>query len=373
MGGTRDDELIARWVQYGAFSPILRLHSCHSPWMSKEPWCYRAETEGILTEILQLRHRLIPYLFSMNVQGSESSLPLVQPMYWEYPSRGEAYEVPNQYYFGSAMIVAPIVHPRDQRTNRAHVKVWLPPQRYVDIFTGYIYDGDRVLDMYRSLNTLPVLASEGAIIPLDEYPAPTNGCANPDAFELLVVVGKDGSFVIQEDTRDDSLDQTTKEGGLRSISIKFDQASGNLEIPSSGKAWSVTFVSLLSTPSPIKVLIDGTASSDAKIMVDKLPKLPCTRVELPTSIDADKTITICLGPDPQLSVLDHTPVMSQMMEDFQISIHHKDNLWSTIQASQPTTSKISRILSTGCDPILLGPFLELMMSDSRAQYGGCLA
>ena len=365
--GYRDDELTVRWIQFGAFSPILRLHSCDSRWMSKEPWRYRPDSEVALQSILQLRHRLVPYIFSTNVAGFESDTPLIQPMYWSFPSRDAAYEVPNQYYFGSALVVAPIVRPRDKRTNRAHTKVWIPPQRHVDIFTGFIYDGDREVDMYRSLHQIPVLAPEGSIVPLDKELVPANGCANPESFEVLVIVGQDGQFTIREDTRDDNRTQATEENHSRSIAIKFDQTSGRLETVAAGRAWTFRFIAMLSTPSPIQVLINGSVSADANIYVETLPDFPSTKIELPATLDEESSIVIELGSNPQLAVLDYTATVCDLIEDSQIEIITKNRIWEIIQATQSATVKVGRILSLGLDKELAGPFVEMILSDSRTE------
>ncbi|KAK5240394.1 hypothetical protein LTR40_013854, partial [Exophiala xenobiotica] len=91
MGGCRDDELVTRWVQFGVFSPMMRLHSGDSRWSSKEPWLYRKESEVIIEKYMRLRHRMIPYLYTRNVLASTEDMPLIQPMYWLYPARNEAY------------------------------------------------------------------------------------------------------------------------------------------------------------------------------------------------------------------------------------------------------------------------------------------
>ena len=66
MFGGKDDELATRWVQLGVFSPILRLHSSLSPFNTKEPWRFGPEARAVMTEFLRLRHRLVPYLHTMN-------------------------------------------------------------------------------------------------------------------------------------------------------------------------------------------------------------------------------------------------------------------------------------------------------------------
>ena len=69
MGGCKDDEMTARWIQSGLYSPIMRLHSAYSEFNGKEPWRFKAETEVVMGEALRQRHRMIPYLYTMNYRA----------------------------------------------------------------------------------------------------------------------------------------------------------------------------------------------------------------------------------------------------------------------------------------------------------------
>lgn len=195
--GIRDDELYLRWVQFGVFSPVNRLHSTSNEFMGKEPWKYRAGVRLLATEALRLRHRLIPYIYSMNRLCASDSRPLCEPMYYEQPEKGSAYEVPNEYYFGTELIACPITVPADKKTNLAPVKVYLPEGRYTDIFTDRIYTGGRTVEMYRDEGSIPVLAKEGAIIPLSVNDR-TNDCSNPSAMEVWIYRGN-STFTLYED------------------------------------------------------------------------------------------------------------------------------------------------------------------------------
>ena len=85
MFGRRDDELTARWVQLGVYSPILRLHSTDNPFLAKEPWAFPAETRAALGEALRQRVRLVPYLHTMNHRAASAGVPLVLPIYHAGP------------------------------------------------------------------------------------------------------------------------------------------------------------------------------------------------------------------------------------------------------------------------------------------------
>lgn len=336
--------------------------------MSKEPWRYRTESEVVMRDFMQLRHRLVPYIYSMNVAEPSSNLPLVQPLYWNFPSQDSAYKFPTQYYFGSALVVAPVLRPRDKRTNLANTRVWVPPHRHVDILTGSVYDGDQEIDMYRPLQQIPILAAEGCIIPLDRELVPANGCANPSAFEVLVVVGHNGQFNILENSRDDEKSQATTES-QRSIPIKYDQAAGRLTVVGTGKEWTFRFISTSIESSTIRVLIDGSVSTEAQCIIETATYVPSTVVKVPAASSPESLITIDLGSDPQLAIMDYSQTISDLLLDFQIAPSVKDKIWEVIQTIHPTTIKISRLLSLGLEGQLLGPLAELLLSDSRREHG----
>ncbi len=197
MLGSKDDELYVRWVQYGLYSPIMRLHSTSNEFMGKEPWKHEYQAEKVAVDCLRLRHGLIPYIYSMNYRTHKKCLALCEPMYYEYPEENEAYEHKNQYYFGSELMVAPITTKMCDKTNLAAVDVWLPKGRWTDIYTGAIYEGGKTVKMYRGIESIPVLAKEGAIIPMADN-RETNDCRNPEDMTVRVFRGK-GAFELYED------------------------------------------------------------------------------------------------------------------------------------------------------------------------------
>ena len=197
MFGSRDPELQVRWLQFGAFSPILRMHSTNNRFNGKEPWNYAPEIERMMTEILRLRHRLVPYLYTMNWRCHTQGDLLAEPMYYACPEREEAYRVPNQYRFGSELMVMPITDPQIGELELGKAVGWLPEGQYYDFFTGMRYSGDRMLSVFRPLDAIPVFAKAGAIVPLagkEEM-----GTANPRELEIVVFAGADGRFDLYED------------------------------------------------------------------------------------------------------------------------------------------------------------------------------
>ena len=195
--GSRDDELYARWVQYGQYSPVMRLHSTKDEFMGKEPWKYSFSANAAATAALRERHAMIPYLYSMNYRTHKDSLALCEPMYYSYPDKKEAYEIRNEYFFGSELLVVPVTSPASKRTNLSKTRVWLPKGTWTDIYTGYIYEGEKFVNMYRGIESIPVLAKEGAIIPLSQNDR-TNDCSNPADMKVRIYTGNN-SFDLYED------------------------------------------------------------------------------------------------------------------------------------------------------------------------------
>ena len=195
--GKRDDELYARWVQLGQYSPIMRLHSTKDEFMGKEPWKYSFAAGSAAIAALRERHAMIPYLYSMNYQTHKNALALCEPMYYSYPEKEEAYSVKNQFFFGSELIVAPITTKINPKTNLAKVRVWLPKGRWTDIYNGNIYEGEKYIDMFRGIESIPVLAKEGAIIPLSSDNK-SNNCKNPEDLTIRIFRGNN-TFELYED------------------------------------------------------------------------------------------------------------------------------------------------------------------------------
>lgn len=198
MIGTEDPELYTRWVQYAVFSPILRLHSTNNPAHDRTPWGYRQEVLDITRAAMQLRHALIPYLYTMAWRNSQSNLPFILPMYYDYPEHEEAYNCFHQYFFGSELLAAPFIFPQDEVLQRTRQVVWLPAGDWFHFFTGEHYQGNKWIAEYGKLDDIPVFAKAGAIVPLGPKVG-WGGLTNPEQLDLVVFPGKDNAFELYED------------------------------------------------------------------------------------------------------------------------------------------------------------------------------
>lgn len=374
--GVHDEELATRWLQLGVFSPILRLHSSDNPFITKEPWKFSPEVQSIMNDFLRLRHRLLPYLYSMNVRSAQHSEPLVQPLYWHFPDISAAYEHPNEYFFGSELLVAPITSPGDPVTRMGHAKAWIPKGKHVDIFTGATYTGNRTLTLYRPLSHPPVLAKEGSIIPLDGELKPSNTCSNPSFYQILLVPGADGHFEIFED--DDS-SASLEETQFSKISITYTHATGDVHFrqenpnpnpdPKHGRAekrgWNLT---LLGIHLPLSTSIAITCGKES-IHVQK-PKHHdtafCTVLRIPempdpTSNSAFQDFTIHLPPNLSLapSKNDVKRFLRPVLDRAYLPNGQKLAIWEVIEDENKTTGvKVGELSAMGLGEDMLGALVE---------------
>lgn len=257
MFGKRDEELEARWYQLGVFSPINRLHSTSSPFNGKEPWNFHEPTRTIMIRALRLRQAFVPYLYTMNWRTALTGMPLVEPMYWAYPNLDNAYRVPNQFYFGTELIISPITTPLDQQSLRARTDIWLPQGEWYDFFTGRRYTSDskngRLIDVWRTVEDIPVFAKAGAIVPM-QTDDERNEIANPSNMTILVFAGASNHFTLQED---DGIYPGLTETGLpvtdhmaktiidliwdtdNSTTLSIQPASGNVSAVPKQRVWTI--------------------------------------------------------------------------------------------------------------------------------------
>lgn len=240
MGGSWDDELAMRWVQFGVFSPIMRLHSSNSRFSGKEPWRFPEPARTVMSDHLRLRHRMLPYLHAMNHRAHHEGRCLVEPTYFVDP-RPEAYSCQDQYQFGSQLLVAPIVAPKDPVTRRGAADAWLPEGRWTDVFTGISYRGGRTQRLHRADSSIPVLLRAGGVLPLVADGASLDVRETYPPLEVLVAGGADGSFTLPEEVEPGRWVETvfTVDAGAGELRIQLPQ-----DAPAGRGTWELTLLGL---------------------------------------------------------------------------------------------------------------------------------
>lgn len=235
-GGIEDSELYMRYVQLGVYSPILRLSSQAGKYYKREPWAWDAKTFKIVHDYLNLRHKLIPYLYSEARKYSTIGSPLVQPLYYKYP---ETYDEPlykNEYYFGTELFISPIVTPKDSIMNRVVHRIFLPKGVWYDFKTGKKFPGgNRYVTFYKD-EDYPVFARTGAIIPLAVLdPANPNDTSSPKTLEIHIFPGRSNTYKLYED---DGHTSRYKDGNSLTTEINYYYKANDFSVslePKDGK------------------------------------------------------------------------------------------------------------------------------------------
>jgi hypothetical protein len=334
--GVRDDELATRWVQFGVFSPIMRLHSANNPFIRKEPWVFPAEHRAAMNEALRFRHRMVPYLHTMNHLAAQGA-PLVRPMYHLEPRRSEAYSVPNQYAFGSELLVAPITEPRDAASLRGRVRVWLPDGVWTDIFTDAVYQGGRTVEMHRTDASIPVLLRAGGILPLDAGPD-LDATRNPTALEVLVAPAVSGELVLAEDAEDDSVGSGAGPAASTALSwhaergeFRIGAAEGDTGVLPEHREWTVTFLAGLP---------EGTVTvNGAPAEVSGVDGRWSVRAAGPVG----GGIVVRVDGGPLLVGADRREAAREILESAQIGNPEKLEAWDVVRSARSASEKLAEL------------------------------
>jgi alpha-glucosidase (family GH31 glycosyl hydrolase) len=249
------DDMYVRWLQFGTFQPLDRLHSHHG---DRLPWDYPGAAEQAATAFLRLRERLVPFLYSLARESYDSGLPMVRSLYLQWPQLDEAYAHRSEYTLGDDLLVAPVITPGDP----ARVEVWIPPGTWTDYFTGEQIIGPVMLTRSVPLDRYPVFLRAGAILPL-QPDLPTTAIAAPDPLRLEVWPGADGRFDLYDDAgqgfgyRSGEFSRTTLRTSTSTagcVSVDIGAARGGYPGAPAQRSWDVR---LIGVPAPAVVTIGG--------------------------------------------------------------------------------------------------------------------
>ena len=196
-GGIEDNELFIRFVELGVFSPILRLGSEDGKYYKREPWKWGLKARKITTDFLNLRHRLIPYLYTEAYKYFKYGKPLIEPIYYRYPKLYDDVLYKDQYFFGSTFLVSPITTKKDYLMNRVIQKFYMPEGTWYGFFTGKKFKGNRKYVSFYRDHEYPVFVKAGAIIPMATNDNNYTGC--PAKTELQIFPGASNTYSVYED------------------------------------------------------------------------------------------------------------------------------------------------------------------------------
>jgi len=184
-------EIFTRWIQWGVFCPIFRVHGTTYP---KEPWCFGDETEALIIKFIKFRYRLLPYIYSLAWKVTSEGYTIMRPLVMDFQNDPNVADIDDQYMFGPSLMVSPITLPNvDSR------KVYLPPTNggWYDFWTGKRIMSTGWIDVPAPIDKIPLHVKAGSILPLG---SPTShALEDSSVIELRIYAGANGSFILYED------------------------------------------------------------------------------------------------------------------------------------------------------------------------------
>ncbi len=212
-------ELLTRWYQWGTFSPIFRLHGYQT---ETEPWKYGQTVEDNMRYMLNLRYRLLPYIYSEAWQITKNGSTMMRGLVMDFNGDTAAINQRYQYMFGKAILVAPIT-----RAGISEWDVYLPKAAiWYDFWTGKRFEGGQYIETNAPLDKIPLFIRSGSILPLGK-PVQYTGEKPADTLEIRVYKGADGIFTLYEDETDN---YNYEKGIYATITFTWNDAKGALTI-----------------------------------------------------------------------------------------------------------------------------------------------
>ncbi|MGN1329196.1 MAG: TIM-barrel domain-containing protein [Eubacterium sp.] len=215
-------ELYTRWLQLGAFLPMMRSHGTD---LSREVWNFDGENNMFrkaIEKFIHLREQLLPYTYSTAYGVSEHGDSMIRPLICDYPNDEKVKNMSNQFLFGKNIMVAPVMYPMYYDVGNKKIesqymhKVYLPDGNWYDFWSGEKYQGSREIEAYAPIDRIPVFVKEGSIIPLK---------SSDGAYDINVYSGKNCEFEFYDD---DGETYEYQKGKYNLVNIIWDDAKKEL-------------------------------------------------------------------------------------------------------------------------------------------------
>jgi hypothetical protein len=146
-----------RWIEYGSFSPLYRPHCTQT--MTRNPWQFAAPVEEVARNFIQMRMRLLPVFYTAAKESYDSGEPILRRCDFDYPAYADA-QAGDQYFLGHEILVAPLV------TTDTIRSVWLPPGKWINLFSGDTVSGGAKKSVKASIKQIPLFVKQGTVFPL---------------------------------------------------------------------------------------------------------------------------------------------------------------------------------------------------------------
>lgn len=365
--GIEDSELYLRYTQLATFSPVFRFSAKRGVYYKREPWRWDMLTYTIVKKYCNLRHRLIPYLYTEAYKYHKNCLPIIQPLYYYYPELIDEPSYQNEYYFGTELLISPITKPKDYVMNRSIEKIFLPKGVWYDFVTGKKFIGNkRYISFFRD-EEYPVFAKAGSIIPLAILNDDINNTNSPREMEIQVFPGNSNVYKLYED---DGVSNLYKEGYYIITSIDFDYAKDNYTLaihPVEGKTNIIPDfrnykIRFRNTRKPERVRID--INSEIIDNFDSYTEDNDFIVEI-KNVDTRKQLVVnCMGNNIEIdAVRILNEEINGIISDLKIETFLKEKLASVMFSDLDISKKrieVRKLSKYGLDQLFIKMFIKLL-------------
>lgn len=237
-------ELYTRWLQFGTFLPIFRSHGTDTP---REPWQFEEPFYSVIVKYINLRYSLMPYIYSLAYMAHQDNRIIMRALAYDFADDKKAIGICDEYMFGNAFLVAPVTEPMyfapgsvpiDNTGDEAYTRLVYLPEGYCwyDFYTSKVYDGGQSVHIEAPLDTMPLLAKAGSIIPMSEpiqYSDENKGAVS----KIRVYAGADGDFTLYNDASDG---YEYENGEYCRIDIHYDDKARKLTLSDASGSYKLT-------------------------------------------------------------------------------------------------------------------------------------
>ena len=371
--GIEDAELYMRYVQFAVYSPIFRFSAKRGLYYKREPWRWDFKTYNIVKDYTQLRHRLIPYIYTEAYKYHRFGMPLIQPLYYAYPMTYDELDLRNEYNFGTELFVCPITNPKDPIMNRTMHHLFLPRGTWYEFTTGKKFIGNKRYVTFYKDEDYPVFAKAGAIIPLANIEDNLNFTGNPDKLDIHIFPGKSNTYNLYED---DGITRLHEQGYYILTSIDYNYMQNNYTViihPVEGKT------AIIPEKREYRILFRNTKKADkVDVFLNEQKLTDEVSVEEEKNdfivtvkgVDTTKQLTInCSGKDIEIDagrIINDD--INSIINDLSISTNLKEEI-ARIVFSELSIKKqrirVRKLKAKGLDPVYIKMFMKLFDNISK--------
>ncbi|MGI6264687.1 MAG: TIM-barrel domain-containing protein [Acutalibacteraceae bacterium] len=211
-------EMYLRWLQLGTFMTIMRSHGAGN---AREPWQFGTAYESYITDCINLRERMIPYIYSLAGAVTQEDYTIIRPLIFDFRTDDNVKNIADQYMFGPALMVCPVTS-SGQRSR----DVYLPAGNWINFWTGEtIVSTGETVRVAAPLKQIPLFVRGGSIVPM----GPENQYVDEsqDPTEIRVYTGADGSFTLYED---EGVNYDYENGEFSTIPFTYNEATKTLTV-----------------------------------------------------------------------------------------------------------------------------------------------